>query len=137
MTAAGPTITFATATPEEAGRLARELADWYDDDEDLRDAVRLVMAPSAPGKLGGFATGVELLTAAGPVLSAAIGAFTYWLGQRSASRPVAFEVTLADGSVAKLTSDQRDLDRTLRAFATFRATPVPATDPDGDAGSAR
>ncbi|MHC3474137.1 effector-associated constant component EACC1 [Streptomyces sp. 7R007] len=119
------TVTFATLPPEDADVLVRDLAHWFDDDEDLREAVRLRSVPPPPGKLGGLATAVELLTATGPVLSAAVGAFGYWLGQRSTSRPVAFEVTLPDGTVTKLTSDQQDLDAALRAFTEFRAAGQP------------
>ncbi|MDK1475458.1 hypothetical protein QNO07_18880 [Streptomyces sp. 549] len=112
------TITF-QAPPEEADQLAREVSDWYEDDEELRPTVRLVMAEAESGKMGGLATAVELVGAVEPLLTAAVGAFGYWLGQRVSARPVSFEVTRPDGSSRKITATEGTLDDALRRFEEF------------------
>ncbi|MFG3498018.1 hypothetical protein [Streptomyces sp. NPDC047928] len=112
------TITF-DAPPEEVNLLVREVADWYEDDDELRGTVRLVMAEAAPGKMGGLATAVELFGAVEPVITAAVGAFGYWLGQRASARPVTFEVTRPDGSSRKITATEGNLDDAVRRFEEF------------------
>ncbi|MCX5328079.1 MULTISPECIES: hypothetical protein [unclassified Streptomyces] len=112
------TLTF-DETPEAASELHRSLAAWLRTDERLRRSTRLVEEPPPPGALGGLATAVELVTAAGPVLSAAVGAFGYWLGQRMAGHPISFAVTLADGTSRSFTADRRDRDLVLAELERF------------------
>lgn len=130
-------------TPEAASELHRSLAAWLSRDERLRRFTRLVEEPPPPGALGGLATAVELVTAAGPVLSAGIGAFGYWLGQRMTGHPISFQVTLADGTSQSFTADRRDRELVLAELELFvrreqveqaGAGTGPAPDPDSGAG---
>ena len=130
-------------TPEAASELHRSLAAWLRRDERLRRSTRLVEEPPPPGALGGLATAVELVTAAGPVLSAAVGAFGYWLGQRMTGHPISFAVTLADGTSRSFTADRRDRELVLAELERFvrreqagqaEAGTGPTPDPDSGVG---
>ena len=112
------TLTF-DGSQEEAGELHRSLAAWLSMDERLRRATRLVEEPPPPGALGGLATAVELVTASTPVLSAAVGALGYWLGQRMTGHPISFTVTRSDGSSRSFTVDRRDRDLALAELERF------------------
>jgi hypothetical protein len=112
------TLTF-DGSKEEAGELHRSLAAWLSMDERLGRATRLVEEPPPPGALGGLAAAVELVTASTPVLSAAVGALGYWLGQRMTGNPISFTVTRADGSSRSFTVDRRDRDLVLAELEKF------------------
>lgn len=53
------------------------------------------------------------------MLSAAVGAFGYWLGQRMTGHPISFTVTLADGSSRSFTADRRDRELVLAELERF------------------
>ncbi|MFC1438260.1 hypothetical protein ABUW04_08325 [Streptacidiphilus sp. N1-10] len=112
------TLTF-DGPKEEAGELHRSLAAWLGMDGRLGRAIRLVEEPPPPGALGGLAAAVELVTASAPVLSAAVGAIGYWLGQRMTGSPISFTVTRADGSSRSFTVDRRDRDLVLAELERF------------------
>ncbi|MFF3765610.1 hypothetical protein ACFYYR_16185 [Streptomyces sp. NPDC001922] len=88
----------------EADTLARNLADWLNDDEDLSGAVRLRMAPPARGEQGALAQATELLGAAEPLLSAGVGAVAMWLAERTKSRRVSFRAVRPDGAELRVSA---------------------------------
>ncbi|MEK2477746.1 MULTISPECIES: effector-associated constant component EACC1 [Streptomyces] len=113
------TFTF-DAPADEADDLARSLARWLNDDEDLSGAARLRMVPPAPGEQGGLADAAEVLNAAGPVLDALVAAVGVWVGQRFRNRSVSLKVTRPDGTHIELSAtDPRDaaaVEEQLRRF---------------------
>lgn len=88
----------------EADELARSLAKWLNDDEDLSGSARLRMVPPAPGEQGGVADAAEVLSAAGPMLDALIGGLAVWVTERVRSRRVSFKVTRPDGTQIELSA---------------------------------
>ncbi|MCW2871606.1 hypothetical protein [Actinacidiphila oryziradicis] len=88
----------------EADELARSLAKWLNDDEDLSGSARLRMVPPAPGEQGGLADAAEVLSAAGPLADALVGGLFVWLVERVRSRRVSFKVTRPDGACVELSA---------------------------------
>ncbi|MEV6838268.1 hypothetical protein AB0N17_27780 [Streptomyces sp. NPDC051133] len=88
----------------EADELARSLAKWLNDDEDLSGSTRLRMVPPAPGEQGGVADAAEVLSAVGPLLDALVGGLAVWVTERARSRRVSFKVTRPDGTRIELSA---------------------------------
>ncbi|WP_030968235.1 effector-associated constant component EACC1 [Streptomyces sp. NRRL S-1824] len=82
----------------ETDELARSLAKWLNEDEDLSGSAQLRMVPPAPGEQGGLADAAEVLNATGPVMDALIGGLFVWVAERVRSRRVSFKVTRPDGT---------------------------------------
>lgn len=115
------TTTFEFDGPAaDADDLARSLADWLNDDEDLSGSSRLRLVPPAPGEQGGLADAAEALGAVGPVLDALISGVAVWLVQRARSRRISFKVTRQDGSSIELSAgspqDAAAVEEQLRKF---------------------
>lgn len=113
-------VTFEFEGPAaDADGLARNLADWLNDDEELSGAARVRMVPPAPGEQGGLADATEMVGAVEPLLSAGVGAFVMWLTERTKSRRVSFrairpdgaQIQLSAGSSADAASVQKELAR--------------------------
>jgi hypothetical protein len=99
------TVVIAFDAPAaEADALARSLAAWFDDDEDLTGSTRLRMVPPAPGEQGGLADAAEVLGAVGPALEALAGGLFVWLTGRVKTGRVTLEVTRQDGASVKLSA---------------------------------
>jgi hypothetical protein len=105
---------------DEADELARSLAKWLNDDEELSGSARLRMVPPAPGEQGGLADAAEVLNAAGPVVDALAGGLFVWLAERVRSRRVKFRVTRADGTRIELSAGSAEeavvVQQELRQF---------------------
>ncbi|MFG2194677.1 hypothetical protein [Streptomyces sp. NPDC048639] len=94
-------------TAAEADALARDLAAWLDDDEDVAASARVRMVPPPSGEQGGLADAAELLGAVEPLLSAGIGAFGMWLAERARSRRISFRAVRPDGAELELSAGSR------------------------------
>ena len=107
-------------TAEEADGLARSLARWLDDDEELTGATRLRLVPPAAGEQGGAADAVELLVTARPMVDALVSGVLVWLTQRVRSRRVRLRFTRRDGQRFEYTvgsiDDARALEEQLARF---------------------
>ncbi|WP_200263406.1 hypothetical protein [Streptomyces sp. HSG2] len=123
-------ITF-QGSAEERDQLAREAAELLDGDEEFRRFVRLVTVPVEPGRMGGLAEALEIVGAVEPILTAAVGALGYWLGQRATAAPVTFEVR-QDGVTRRITVDEASLDEALRRFEDFAAGRSASDEGEGD-----
>ncbi|MGP4003122.1 effector-associated constant component EACC1 [Streptomyces sp. 8N706] len=88
----------------EADSLARDLAEWLDDDEDLRGAARVRMAPPAPGEQGALADAVEVAGVVEPLVTAGVGAFAMWLAERVKARRIVFRAVRPDGARIELSA---------------------------------
>ncbi|MER5972484.1 hypothetical protein ABT112_22570 [Streptomyces sp. NPDC002055] len=130
----------------EADALARDLADWLNDDEDLSGAVRLRMAPPARGEQGALAQAAELLGAAEPLLSAGVGAVAMWLAERTKSRRVSFRAVRPDGAELRVSAgspaDAAAVREELERFVNDNGQGGDGTDDatragDGRAGATR
>ncbi|MEU6084542.1 hypothetical protein [Streptomyces sp. NPDC047108] len=94
-------------TTAEADALARDLAAWLDDDEELAGAARVRMVAPALGEQGGLADAAELLGAVEPLLSAGVGAFGMWLAERARSRRISVRAVRPDGAELQLSAGSR------------------------------
>jgi hypothetical protein len=120
---------------DERDELARSLARWLNDDEDLSGSARLRMVPPAPGEQGGLADAVEALHVVGPVADTLAGGFFVWFAQRVTSRRVSVKVTRPDGMSFELTAGSPEeaaaVQRELRPFLDAGTEPAhgPGTAP--------
>jgi hypothetical protein len=118
---------------DEADELARSLAKWLNDDEDLSGSARLRMVPPARGEQGGLADAAEVLNAAGPLVDALVGGVFVWLVERVRSRRVSFKATRADGASIELSAgsagEAAAVQQQLRQFLD------PGADADAGPGS--
>ncbi|MFE9255731.1 hypothetical protein [Streptomyces sp. NPDC006879] len=133
---AGLAIRF-DADAADADGLARDLAEWFNDDEDLGGLARLVMDPAKPGEMGALAEAVELITAAESLLTMGTGAFGLWLAQRVKNRQISFQVTRADGTRMHATADRKDLGEVVARMEQFVTDTDPAqaaSDREGGGG---
>ncbi|MEV6317555.1 hypothetical protein [Streptomyces sp. NPDC051776] len=134
-------LTFEFAgTAADADTLARDLAAWLDDDEELAGSARVRMAPPGAGEQGGLADASELLGAVEPLLSAGIGAFGMWLAERVKSRRISFravrpdgaELELSAGSPAEAEAVQERLERFVAGGGTGDRADPGGTDMAGE-----
>ncbi|WP_055591440.1 effector-associated constant component EACC1 [Peterkaempfera griseoplana] len=114
------TIAFDEA-PAEADALARSLADWFNDDEDLSGLAGVHLVPPVPGEMGSLADAVELATAVAPLLTAGVSALGVWITQRVRNRRVSLSVTRPDGAGIRVTADPADVERLVDRLERFVA----------------
>ncbi|MFG2224545.1 hypothetical protein [Streptomyces sp. NPDC048644] len=105
---------------DDTDDLARSLAEWLNDDEELSGAARLRMVPPAPGEQGGLADAAEVLGVVGPVAEALVSCVGVWLVQRARSRRVSLRVSRPDGTRVELSAgspeDAAAVEAQLRRF---------------------
>ncbi|MFJ3952968.1 hypothetical protein ACIPXV_23505 [Streptomyces libani] len=116
-----PALTFEFSGPADGSdELARSLAEWLNDDEELSGSARLRMVPPGPGEQGGLADAAEVLGAVGPVLEALASGVGVWLVQRARSRRITMKVSRPDGAGLELSAgspeDAASVEAQLRRF---------------------
>src|SRR5207248_8605813 len=98
----------------------RAVAKWLRNEDELRGLLRLVNAPTRPGRMGGVLESVSLLVGSGGIGTVLIKSLFTYLGQRRRAITLELRLKREDGQELELKlSDPKSADAVLKQAVRF------------------